>query len=441
MLAAARLQPSMLDVPTLAFVAVCIATLLGVFLIFAWLQQRDARALAWWGSAYLIGASSLALWSAPTPLFPLPRELPSALLFVACGMIWNGVRLFHGRTLLPVAIFAGAVSWLTLSQVPALSSGSIALMALGAVVVAAYTFFIAYEFWRERRHAVYSRMVAIIVTGLHAGIFMIPLALRAFVPALFANDWLTVFALESILYAVGTAFIMLLMVKDHHVHIYRKAATIDSLTGLLNRGAFMECAIKMCDHQRKRGKPVTLMMFDLDHFKSVNDRFGHATGDGMLRVFAAVAHNSMRARDIIGRMGGEEFAAIVPEPIEGALIVAERLRAAFETAGATAGAHRIGSTVSIGAATSYELVTDIDALIARADSALYRAKRAGRNRICTAANVAGSGKASHRIAADGAGRTSKRDRILRRNGMARRPKDDLPVAPRHIATTRLPYPS
>ena len=162
--------------------------------------------------------------------------------------------------------------------------------------------------------------------------------MRAFVPALFANDWLTVFALESMLYAVGTAFIMLLMVKDHHVHIYRNAATTDSLTGLLNRRAFMECAIKMCDHQRKRGKPVTLMMFDLDHFKSVNDRFGHATGDGMLRVFAAVAHNSMRASDIIGRMGGEEFAAIVPEPIEGALIVAERLRAAFETAGATVGA-------------------------------------------------------------------------------------------------------
>src|SRR6185437_7753680 len=87
MLAAASSQPSMLDVPTLAFVAVCIATLLGVFLIFAWLQQRDARALAWWGSAYLIGASSLVLWSAPAPLFPLPRELPSALLLVAGGMI------------------------------------------------------------------------------------------------------------------------------------------------------------------------------------------------------------------------------------------------------------------------------------------------------------------------------------------------------------------
>ena len=92
------------------------------------------------------------------------------------------------------------------------------------------------------------------------------------------------------------------------------------------------------------------MMFDLDHFKSINDRFGHAVGDEVLRVFAAVARKSMRATDIIGRLGGEEFAAIVPEPMEGAKIIAERLRAAFEAAGVTVGAHAIGATVSIGVA-------------------------------------------------------------------------------------------
>ena len=439
MFAAASLQSPILDVPTLSFVAVCIAALLGLFLIFAWLQQRDARALAWWGSAYLIGASSMVMWSAPTPMYALPREFPAALIFVACGMIWNGVRLFHGRRLLPLANFAGAIVWLTLCQVPALKTGGIAHMALGAAVVAGYTFFIAFEFWRERRVAQYSRTIAIVVTVLHAGIFMFPLTLRTFLPKLFAADWLTVFALESIIYAVGTAFIMLLMVKDHHVHIYRKAATIDSLTGLLNRGAFMECATQLCAYQSKHGRPVTLMMFDLDHFKSINDRFGHAAGDSVLRVFAAVARNSMRTSDIVGRLGGEEFAAIVPESLEGARVIAERLRAAFEAAGATVGAQAIGATVSIGAAMSCERVPDIDALIARADTALYRAKHDGRNRIRAAEDGPGPSQGARLIAIARGGRGAKRGRLVPRKTASRRPKVAVPVAIAAAETSRLPY--
>jgi diguanylate cyclase (GGDEF)-like protein len=236
---------------------------------------------------------------------------------------------------------------------------------------------------------------------------------------LFANNWLTVFALESIIYAVGTGFVMLLMVKDHHVHIYRKAATVDSLTGLLNRGAFMESAIKMCDIYRKRGKPVTLMMFDLDHFKSINDRFGHATGDSVLRVFATVARSSMRASDVIGRLGGEEFAAMVPEPMAGAMIVAERLRSAFQTAGVTVDNHAIGATVSIGVATSFELATNIDVLLGRADAALYRAKRGGRNRIQTDQGAGEASETSPPVAHAGRGSTGKRGRVSPRKTAAR----------------------
>ena len=125
-------------------------------------------------------------------------------------------------------------------------------------------------------------------------------------------------------------------------------------------------------------------MLDLDHFKSINDRFGHAIGDDVLRVFANVARSSMRGSDIVGRLGGEEFAAIVPEPMEFAARIAERLRAGFENAGVAVGDHAIGATVSIGAATSHEPVTDIAALIARADAALYRAKHDGRNRLYVA---------------------------------------------------------
>ena len=415
---AAFVKLASLDVPTLSFVAVCLSAFLGLFLIFAWLQQRNVRALAWWGSAYLIGASSMALWSAPAPLFALPTAVPAALIFVACGMIWNGVRLFHGRRLWPLAAFAGAIVWLVLSQIPVLSVDSNARVALGAIVVAIYAFCIAFELARERRKSFYSRTAAIVVPCLYAAIFLMPLAMRAFLPETIAVHWLTVLALETIIFAVGTAFIVLLMVKDHHVRVYRKAATTDNLTGLLNRGAFLEEAIKLQAHQGQRGDPVTLLMFDLDYFKSVNDRFGHSVGDNVLRLFAQSVCKSMRASDIIGRLGGEEFAAIIPEPMEMVPRIAERIRDSFEAAGATVGNHAVGATVSIGVATSYAPVADIDTLILRADGALYQAKNEGRNRFHLADEEPGSENA-RLISAARREKMSKRNGLLHRKFIAR----------------------
>jgi diguanylate cyclase (GGDEF)-like protein len=417
MLGAANLGFSFLDGPTLAVVMISIIALLGLFLILAWLQQRDVRALAWWGAAYLIGASSLALWGAPQPWLPLPRELPFAMIFVACGMVWNGVRLFRGRPLLPIAACAGAVIWLGLCQFPLFVEGSAARVALGVFVVAAYTFVIAFELSRERRKSQRSRLATVIVPFLHAAIFLMPLGMRAFMPATIAVGWITVFVLETSLYAVGTAFIVLLMVKDHHVDIYRHAAQTDHLTGLLNRRAFLENALRLCARPVAGGKPVTLLMFDLDHFKSINDRFGHAVGDEVLRVFAQVARRSTRAGDIIGRLGGEEFAAIVAEPTEFGMLIAERIRAGFEAAGAVVAGQAIGATVSVGAATCYDLVTNIDALIARADVALYRAKGDGRNRLRTADDEPASERA-RLIAAARNDRSANAARDLRCNSAA-----------------------
>lgn len=437
MQSATGLHLSLLDVPTLSFVAACIAGLLGLFLIFAWLQQRNIGALAWWGSAYLIGASSIALWGAPSPLVKLPPELAEALIFVACGMIWNGVRLFHGRRLWPLAAFAGAIIWLILCQLPGLSEGSTGRIGLGAIVVAIYTFFIAFELWRERRKSFFSRTAAIFVPCLHAAIFLMPLAMKAFLPEAFATGWQTILALETSIYAVGTAFIVLLMVKEQHVRIYRKAATTDHLTGLLNRGAFLEAAVKLQARQGARGDPVTLLMFDLDHFKSVNDRFGHGMGDSVLRVFAEVATKSIRSTDIIGRLGGEEFAAIVPEPMEGAVLIAERLRAAFEAAGVAVDGHALGATVSIGLATSYQPVPNIDALILRADAALYSAKHGGRNRFRCADEEPGSEQARLNAAVR-SGLLAKSASMLQRKLAARRVRETSPAVAGEGATARLP---
>lgn len=384
MVAVGALQTGILDVPTLVIVSIALAGLLGLFLVISWVQDRDVRPLAWWGSAYLIGAASMALWVTPQPRFYVPPEVPEALTLLACGVIWSGIRLFHGRELRPLAAFAGAIVWPVLCQLPAVGQGTYVRVALAAILVAVYTFIIACELWRERRRTLFSRAAAVIVPCLHAAIFLMPLAMSLVMPDAIAVKWLTVFVLESIIYAVGTAFIVLLMVKDHHVHVYRRAATTDHLTGLPNRRAFLHGAVDLCTRQARKREPVTLMMFDLDRFKSINDRFGHAIGDEALKVFAQVLMTSMRTSDIMGRLGGEEFVAVVPGNIEIAAKIAERIRSSFEIAGEVIVGHAIGATVSIGAATARNPIVDIDALINRADAALYDAKHGGRNRMCAA---------------------------------------------------------
>ena len=101
-----------LDAETLFTIASCITGLLGVFLLLIWVQERAVRALAWWGAAYLMGGSAVTLWGAQSTLPFITPEMPNVLLFIACGLIWNGTRLFHGRPVLPGALFGGAIVWL-----------------------------------------------------------------------------------------------------------------------------------------------------------------------------------------------------------------------------------------------------------------------------------------------------------------------------------------
>ena len=161
-------------------------------------------------------------------------------------------------------------------------------------------------------------------------------------------------------------------------------ARVDALTGLPNRKAFFENGRALVALAHRHGRPLSLVMVDLDHFKSINDRFGHSAGDAALAAFAETLRSTERASDICGRIGGEEFALLLPETASAAAaLLAERLREAIRTIripGVDAAATFSGS---FGIAELLPGDTTLDALIDRADRALYRAKAEGRDRTVT----------------------------------------------------------
>jgi len=167
---------------------------------------------------------------------------------------------------------------------------------------------------------------------------------------------------------------------------YEKMANYDTLTGLYNRRAILEKANEWICHVRRYKGRLTVVMLDIDHFKQVNDIYGHRVGDRVLMDLSSMMQRSVRQTDFAGRYGGEEFLIILPRTdVAGASVMAERVREAIQGApmhDAEGNAFKV--TASLGVA-EYCSGDDEDSLITRADAALYRAKEAGRNRVEIAA--------------------------------------------------------
>jgi diguanylate cyclase (GGDEF)-like protein len=172
----------------------------------------------------------------------------------------------------------------------------------------------------------------------------------------------------------------------HELEIARERAEeqarTDELTGMRNRRAFYELGELAVSQASRYGDPVALIILDIDHFKRVNDTWGHATGDETLRLVALIIQRTVRTSDIAGRIGGEEFAILLPRAsAEQAVAMAERLRAAMEKAPLFHDAGTIHFTASFGVAVGGRGVETLDRLLQDADKALYEAKEGGRNRV------------------------------------------------------------
>jgi diguanylate cyclase (GGDEF)-like protein len=384
MMLASSPGPLLLDLSTLILVGTSMAGLLGLFLLSV-SAQECMRALAWWGSAYLLGGVAVAIWTVEDRISPpVPFGLPNALLFVACGMIWSAARIFHGRKVFWAGMFAGATLWLAACTMTEAMQLAAARMMLSSLVVSIYTLLTAAELWRERRKTVLHRWPAVFVPVMHAAVLLAPISLATLLPPDgepngVASRWLALFGLEIMLYMVGSAFIILLLAKERSLRLYQDAAFTDELTGSFNRRGFFVAAERLLFQQKRTRAPLSVLIFDLDQFKTINDRYGHAIGDEALKLFAVTARKTLRASDLFARFGGEEFVVMLPGSLGEATAAAERVRRAFERAAVSVAGCTLGATVSVGAA-STPRDASVATLLTTADRALYRAKANGRNR-------------------------------------------------------------
>lgn len=169
--------------------------------------------------------------------------------------------------------------------------------------------------------------------------------------------------------------------KQLEAELFHQAST-DALTGISNRRYFLARGEQELRRARRFARPLCAMMLDIDHFKQVNDTHGHAAGDIVLQSVVQTAQGRLRGTDTIGRLGGEEFAVLMPETELGAAVeVANRLRQSLAAQEISLGKTSLTVTVSIGVAALHPEDTDVDALLHRADTALYQAKQSGRNRV------------------------------------------------------------
>ena len=377
----------MLDVGTIIVATIAGCAVLGCLMLIDWWQSRGTLELAWWGSAYLCGAVSLIVLLVRGSVAPhLLFALSAVLMLFGYGCLWIGARRFFRRQLPIGSVLTLCIVWLGLSQLPLVQESGPTRTAVVAAIIAGLSFATTFEFWRNRAERLASRVPAMIVCGVHGLFFAIrvPFAEMMVFPADLGRASLLfgVLALEGLVFVIASGFTFVALTKERAEVAQRRAATIDSLTGVFNRRAFFERAERLVRRADIDSRPLAVLLFDIDRFKQINDRFGHPVGDRLLIEFTTLTSQLLRPTDLFGRIGGEEFAAILPGAQLGAAIAAaDRVRAAFATVIVTEGDADVRATVSVGVTVIDGENVGLDRIIAIADRALYRAKHNGRNRV------------------------------------------------------------
>jgi len=375
----------LIDVPALLWV---VAFQMGLYalmwLLSLVLLRESRRAVAHWGAFMALLCIGLMLAATRSePRQWLAFNGANALTVIAFALMRRGTERFmglparDGEQLLLLLPALALFTWLG----PGVDDAPVR-------IVAAYglqAWILARTLWTVRpalaREFGRTSMLGITVPGALLVVLLLALALRQVVAWPQATEMQVSHAANvavMMAYLGGTAlfsFGFLTMVTQRLVGRLREASMRDALTGLFNRRAMNEALQRAWLRHRRTRTPLAALVIDLDHFKRVNDTAGHAAGDEVLVRVAALLLKQLRAEDVVGRAGGEEFWLVLPDtPRAHALALAERLRHQVAEAG-------LGVTCSVGVALSQAADADASQVIARADAALYRAKEQGRNRV------------------------------------------------------------
>ena len=368
------------DPATLIFAGSITASVSGLVLLGMWLQLRNAQALLWWFAANIVYAGGLTVLAAAVSSgSPQLILVGTAIGEIAAPLFWIGTAVFRRQPPPRAPIWLAIGAWVALDAV-----GMIVLHR-PLVGLAGWVFWLllaAREMWRGRDERILARWPLMVLFLIHAAVY------AGGVYDILTNDsadpfggWFGVILFEGIVYLMVSAVLMALICKERETQEYMRAALSDSLTGIANHGTLLDSARRLFARCRKDATPFSLIMFDLDHFKDVNDRHGHRTGDDILRAFVETVHGLLRPTDLFGRYGGEEFTVVLPgATLETAQVIAERVRHAFAEQHRFLGGRPLNATVSAGVAEAGATMSLEDTIDA-ADRAMYRAKHLGRNRV------------------------------------------------------------
>lgn len=381
------------DVRTMWMVMATTALLFGMLEI--WVGYRKPRdpAMALWGFANLAGGIGAGLLSARDLVpYVLTVAFANAALTLFWGLIWAGQRAFNGERIRWWVVASGPMLMFSaFMYIPPFPSDMVMRLHFISAVIVGYLLLIATDALRAEHteYLIMRRALAVVCAGstvpviwrsAHAQLSVGPHDLMANT-AEAATPLVALFVI-----AVAINICMLLIGRERLGNDLARAAQVDGLTGTLNRSGFLAHAQEVVATCTRSSQPCSVVVMDLDEFKAVNDRYGHAVGDLLLAGFASIAQRTLRSGDVLGRIGGEEFAALLPTADEPeAVAVVDRLRSMFAEATFDHPGGVLSGTVSMGVA-QVGAAEELAAALQRADRAMYQAKNEGRDRVARASS-------------------------------------------------------
>lgn len=385
-----------LHLPTVMIVHALITLISTGVTVFMWVRNRESRILPLLAAAGVAACAAMLLHSARSSLpLLLSSGVGLGLGVLAVGLYWQAVVAFEGGKTSLARASVGFVVWSLLWATPVFHQSIQTRTIVLGFLVGGYCFLTALEIQRRARHEpLPSRSIAAFANVIRGTIWLAPMPLSIFIGPAYAPDgttapWFAYVVLSNSMMIVLSLVALLMLAKERDELRYRIASERDPLTNLANRRTFVARA-----NQILQQESASLLLLDIDYFKTVNDTHGHAAGDQVLMAFSRLIEQRMPKGWIFARIGGEEFACLMPRMNgQQAVALAENLRVAIAEM-IVAAPSPLQVTVSIGVSETATCGKGLDNLLASADAALYRAKGDGRDCVRLyqpAALLAGAG--------------------------------------------------